>query len=417
MVVAVGCLHDRHADRRVEHLRRDAVEVHVVEARRGVPSAFAKLAVVAEIVGRSTGRAGETDGERRETIDAELESRRAGGHERRPIGVFASRPAWSSTDRAARRRDCHPKQRAWRRTPVPRCRESLLWTSLARLARGTRAVVQISIYGGSDATTVAEVVARVRAAADEGFRSFWLPQTAGLDASDRARGRRAAKFRRSDSVPRSCRFRAGHPIPLAQQALTLADAAGEGRVTLGVGVTHKPVSEGWYGIPYKSVVGLCEEELRALDGLLGASRRADVDGKYVSAHIELPLKVARPGLVLAALGPKMLEIAGRYTDGTVTWMTGVATLRNDVVPRFCARHRPRHLRPAPRVIVGIPVCVTSDVAGARERLGPGMAGTARMASYARMVAAEGVAEPVDIALIGDEDAVAPASMSLGRARA
>jgi F420-dependent oxidoreductase-like protein len=265
-------------------------------------------------------------------------------------------------------------------------------------------VVQISIYGGSDATTVAEVVARVRAAADEGFRAFWLPQTAALDALTAL----AVAAREVPAIGLGTAvvpIQGRHPIPLAQQALTLADAAGDGRVTLGLGVTHKPVSEGWYGIPYKSVVGLCEEELRVLDGLLSTSRRADVDGKYVSAHIELPLKVARPGLVLAALGPKMLEIAGRYTDGTVTWMTGVSTLRSDVVPRLREASAAAG-REAPRVIVGFPGGVTGDVAGARERLGPGMAGTARMASYARMVAAEGVAEPVDIALIGDEDAVA-----------
>jgi 5,10-methylenetetrahydromethanopterin reductase len=265
-------------------------------------------------------------------------------------------------------------------------------------------MVQISIYGGSDATTVDEVVTRVRAAADEGFRSFWLPQTAGLDALTAlaVAAREVASIGLGTAV---VPIQGRHPIPLAQQALTLADAAGEGRVTLGVGVTHKPVSEAWYGIPYKSVVGLCEEELRALDGLLGSSRRADIDGEYISTHIELPLKVARPGLVLAALGPKMLDIAGRYADGTVTWMTGVATLRSAVVP-LLRKAASAASRPDPRVIVGIPVCVTSDIAGARERLGPGMAGTARMASYARMVAAEGVAEPVDIALIGDEDKVA-----------
>jgi 5,10-methylenetetrahydromethanopterin reductase len=273
--------------------------------------------------------------------------------------------------------------------------------------------MRISIYGGSDATTVEEVVARVRAAADEGFASFWLPQTAGLDALTALAV--AAHVVPSIGLGTAVvPIQGRHPIPLAQQVLTLADAAGEGRVTLGIGVTHKPVSEGWYGIPYKSVVGLCEEELRVLDGLLSPSRKADVAGDYLSAHIELPLKVARPGLVVAALGPKMLDLAGRYADGTVTWMTGVATLRDAVVPRL-RKAAEAASRPAPRVVVGIPVCVTSDVAGARERLGPGMAGVARMASYARMVAAEGVAEPVDIALIGDQDSVAQRIDELGAA--
>src|SRR5688572_5999238 len=141
--------------------------------------------------------------------------------------------------------------------------------------RATReAAMRISIYGGSDAATVDEVVARVRAAADEGFRSFWLPQTASVDALTAlaVAGREVASIGLGTAV---VPIQGRHPIPLAQQALTLADAAGEGRVTLGVGVSHKPVSEGWYGIPYKSVVGLCDETLRALDGLLGSTRRAE----------------------------------------------------------------------------------------------------------------------------------------------
>jgi F420-dependent oxidoreductase-like protein len=264
--------------------------------------------------------------------------------------------------------------------------------------------MRISIYGGSDATTVDEVVARVGAAAREGFPAFWLPQTAGLDALTAL----AIAAREVPAIGLGTAVvpvQGRHPIPLAQQTLTLADAAGAGRVTLGIGVTHKPVSEGWYGIPYRSVVQLCDETLRVLDGLLGQSRRADVDGDYVHAHIELPLAVARPGLVVAALGPKMLELAGRHADGTVTWMTGVSTLRKDVVPRLRSAAEAA-ARPEPRVVVGLPVCVTDDAAGARGRIAPGMAGTARMASYARMIASEGVSDAVDIALIGNEDDVA-----------
>jgi alkanesulfonate monooxygenase SsuD/methylene tetrahydromethanopterin reductase-like flavin-dependent oxidoreductase (luciferase family) len=100
----------------------------------------------------------------------------------------------------------------------------------------------------------------------------------------------------------------------------------------------------------------------------------------------------------------MLDLAGRLTDGTVTWMTGPAALGRDIVPRL-RQAAAEAGRAEPRVVVGLPVCVTDDVAGARKRLGESMAGTARLASYKRMVAAEGVAEPVDIALIGDEDAV------------
>ena len=259
--------------------------------------------------------------------------------------------------------------------------------------------MRISLWGGGDATTVKDVVGRVGAAAEEGFEAIWFPQTASIDALT-ALAVAASQVGGIHVGTAVVPIQGRHPIPLAQQALTLADAAGPGRVTLGVGVTHAPVSEGWYGIPYAGIVELCAEELEALAPLLSDARRADVAGSRVTARITLPLSVPAPGLVLAALGPKMLDLAGRLTDGTVTWMTGVNTLGRDVVPRLRAAAAAAG-RPDPRVVVGLPVCVTDDVAGARRRIGKAMSGAATMASYRRMVAAEAVAEPVDMALIGD----------------
>jgi alkanesulfonate monooxygenase SsuD/methylene tetrahydromethanopterin reductase-like flavin-dependent oxidoreductase (luciferase family) len=112
----------------------------------------------------------------------------------------------------------------------------------------------------------------------------------------------------------------------------------------------------------------------------------------------------------------MLELAGRLTDGTVTWMTGVETIRHHVVPSIAAAAS-RADRPPPRVVVGLPACVTDDRDGARQRVGAAMAGPAALPSYQRMLAAEGVAEPVDIALVGDEGEVADRIAELGQAGA
>jgi alkanesulfonate monooxygenase SsuD/methylene tetrahydromethanopterin reductase-like flavin-dependent oxidoreductase (luciferase family) len=101
----------------------------------------------------------------------------------------------------------------------------------------------------------------------------------------------------------------------------------------------------------------------------------------------------------------MLTLAGRFSDGTVTWMTGPATLGRQIVPAITAAARAAG-RPAPRVIAGLPICVTSQRDEARERARPGLAGAATMPSYDRMVKAEGLADPVDLALIGAEDEVA-----------
>jgi F420-dependent oxidoreductase-like protein len=198
---------------------------------------------------------------------------------------------------------------------------------------------------------------------------------------------------------------------LAQQALTVADAAGPGRFTLGVGVTHAVVSEGWYGVPYRDVVTLFGEELEALDGLLSTRRQAEVEGAHLTARLKLSVPVAPPGLVVAALGPKMLRLAGRLSDGTVTWMTGPKTLATQVVPQITAAAAEAG-RPAPRVIAGLPICVTGSREEARDRIRPILAGSARMPSYGRQLAAEGLDDPVDLAYIGDEAEVAGRLASL-----
>ncbi|HEX7094766.1 MAG TPA: TIGR03564 family F420-dependent LLM class oxidoreductase [Acidimicrobiales bacterium] len=264
-------------------------------------------------------------------------------------------------------------------------------------------MIGISLWLGADAVSVDDVVSRVQDAADSGFESAWLPQTASLDAlaALAVAARVVPRIRLGTAV---VPIQGRHPLPLAQQALTVADAAGPGRFTLGIGVTHKMVSEGWYGVPYRDAVRLCREELAALAPLLSTERKADFTGELLTARVTISMSVEPPGLVLAALGPKMIELAGRYTDGTVTWMTGVRTLATHVVPHL-RDVMAKAGRGEPRVIAGLPVCVTDDVAGARERLMPVMAGAAQLPSYRRMLALEGAEQPTDIAIVGDEATV------------
>src|SRR5947207_2874875 len=143
--------------------------------------------------------------------------------------------------------------------------------------------MRVSLYGGSDATTVDDVVARVQAAADEGFGAIWFPQTAALDTLTALAiaGREVGGIGLGTAV---VPIQGRHPIPLAQQALTVVDAAGGGRFILGIGATHAPVSEGWYGIPYNGIVDLMTEELEALAPLLSDARKADVAGSRLTAR-------------------------------------------------------------------------------------------------------------------------------------
>ncbi|MEQ8842311.1 MAG: TIGR03564 family F420-dependent LLM class oxidoreductase [Acidimicrobiales bacterium] len=258
----------------------------------------------------------------------------------------------------------------------------------------------VGLFAGSDATSVAQAVERVRSAADGGFEMVWLPQTNGLDAFTvlAVAGREVPGIGLGTAV---VPIQGRHPIPLALQTLTTADAIGAGRLTAGLGVTHPAVSEGWFGVPYRGIVDVCAEVIEAVDGLLSDERRCDVEGDHVTARLTTPIEAAAPSVVLAALGPRMLELAGRATDGTVTWMTGPVALERDIVPTL-RRAADDASRPAPRVIVGIPVCVSDDGSAARDRLAPMMDRVATMPSYARKVAAEGVTDPVDLVVLGDE---------------
>jgi 5,10-methylenetetrahydromethanopterin reductase len=264
--------------------------------------------------------------------------------------------------------------------------------------------MRISLFGGHDSATVDEAVDRARTAADDGFDAIWLAQGFHLDALT-ALGVVANRVPDIDLGTAVVPIQGRHPLPLALQAVTVSSAAGPGRFSLGVGVTHQPVSEHTFGFPYSSAARLCSEELECLAGLLGPERSADHDGELLTVRATLMADAPAPGLLVAALGPKMLELAGRFTDGTVTWMTGVGTIARDVVPRLTEAARWAE-RPQPRVVVGLPVCVTDDVDDARDRIDDALAGPSQLASYRRMLEAEGVTRPVDIALVGDEDAVA-----------
>src|SRR3954452_9293643 len=177
--------------------------------------------------------------------------------------------------------------------------------------------MRITVFSAPDCKTVQEAVDRVSAAATDGFDGIWFAQGFGFDSLTAlaVAGREVPGIDLGTAV---VPIQGRHPIPLAQQALTVADAA-PGRFTLGIGATHAPVSEGWYGIPYKGIVDLMEQELQALAPLLSDARKAEVTGSRITARLALPVSVPAPGLVLAALGPRMLRLAGAYTDGTITW--------------------------------------------------------------------------------------------------
>jgi F420-dependent oxidoreductase-like protein len=253
---------------------------------------------------------------------------------------------------------------------------------------------------------------QLQRAADDGLASAWISNIFGLDALTAlaVAGSQVPGIELGTAVvptyPR-------HPAVLAQQALTVATAL-QGRLTLGIGLSHKIVIDDMYGYSFDRPARHMREYLSVLLPLLDGQQAA-FEGETMRAAIGLT--TPRPGRVpvlLAALAPQMLRLAGQRTDGTVLWMTGPATVRDYVVPAIREAAQAAG-RPSPRVVCALPVCVTDDPDGARARANRVFAIYGQLPSYRAMLDKEGAGQPGDIALTGDENAVAAQITALAEA--
>src|SRR5262249_6226697 len=158
-----------------------------------------------------------------------------------------------------------------------------------------------------------------------------------------------------------------HPTVLAAQAMTASSLTG-GRFVLGLGLSHKVVIEGMLGQSYDRPARHMREYLSILmPGLRGET--VNFEGETLTARnftLRLP-GVTPPKVVIAALGPLMLRLAGSRADGTITWMVGPKTLEQHTLPgvRVAAREAGRD---EPMVVGGFPVAITSDVEAARQKV-------------------------------------------------
>lgn len=244
---------------------------------------------------------------------------------------------------------------------------------------------------------------QIQQAADDGFASVWLSNIFGLDALTAltvAGGQVPGIELGTAVIPTYPR----HPAALAQQALTAAAATG-GRLTLGIGLSHKVVIEDMFGYDFGQPIRHMREYLAVLAPLLDR-HPVSFTGATVRANITLAVPGGgRVPVLVAALGTQMLGLAGQQADGTVLWMTGPATVRDHIVPALTAAAAAAG-RPSPRVVCILPVCVTSDPAAARDRAARVFAIYGELPSYRAMLDREGASGPGDVAIVGDEDAVA-----------
>jgi F420-dependent oxidoreductase-like protein len=269
--------------------------------------------------------------------------------------------------------------------------------------------IGVGIRSGND---VESVLGELRRAEEGGFQSAWIPNIFGIDAMTLAAlaGRETSTLEIGTAVvPTHSR----HPFYMAQQALTTQAALG-GRFVLGLGPSHAVVIENMLGLSYARPARHVREYVTVVKSLLETGKTKFKGEMYrVNGSLDVASGGACP-LLIGALGPKMRKIAGELADGTITWMTGPRTLGEQIAPDVRAAAEAAG-KPAPRVVAGIPVLLTDDPAGARAAASKIFSLYGTLPSYRAMLDLEGVTDPGELAIAGDEKVIEQAICALADA--
>src|SRR6476646_1970493 len=245
-----------------------------------------------------------------------------------------------------------------------------------------------------------------RAADEAGYASMWITQIPGyLDAltAIALMGPQTSRIELATSV---VPIQTRHPVAMAQQVLT-TQIAGGGRVTLGVGPSHHWVVEDQLGLPYERPAHLVRNYLEVLNAALAGPGAVDVENEVYRVHSPMNVTDLPPTpVLLAALAPVMLRLAGEHASGTILWMADERAIAEYVRPRITKAAADAG-RPAPRIVAGGAVALGSgrQLENVREVANDVLGHADFSPNYMRLLE-HGDAEDVgDVVAAGDEEAV------------
>ena len=259
--------------------------------------------------------------------------------------------------------------------------------------------IGLFIGGAGSAGTLEDQIKQVVEAEKAGFDSLWAAHIMDVDVMTML-SMAAEQTNRIEMGTAVTPTFLRHPIAMAQQALTLQKVA-KGRFTLGIGVNHKPVVENRLGMKFHRPWRHMFEYLNIIHALTREGK-VDYQGEIFSANTQFTMPTLRQVPVwLAALGPKMLNTAGEFADGTITWMTGTETLKNYIVPTI-TKAATTVGRGSPRIVAAVPLVVTDDREAGFKAADRYFGRYGQLPSYRAMLDREGVESSAEMALIGDE---------------
>jgi F420-dependent oxidoreductase-like protein len=276
------------------------------------------------------------------------------------------------------------------------------WRKEARVRIG----LMIGPERGQYRRKATQLVADAEAAEKAGFTSIWVPQVPGDFDALTAITLVGQATRRIGIGTAVVPIQTRHPIAMAQAALS-NQAVCQGRFTLGLGTSHHWVIEDMLGLPYERPAHQMRNYLQVLNAALRGPGSVDVENDEYRVHspIDVTDRVPNP-VLLAALGPVMLRLAGEHASGTILWMADERAVAEHVVPRI-TKAAAGAGRPAPRIIVGVPVtiCADDEVDDARAWANQVLGQAEISPNYQRLLARGDAINMGHILAAGDESAV------------
>ena len=266
--------------------------------------------------------------------------------------------------------------------------------------------VMIGAERGDMARKVKKLVADIEWAESAGLDTAWIPQVPNdFDALTMV-ALMAAHTSRIELGTAVVPLQAQHPIALARQALSV-HAVADGRTVLGVGPSHHWIIRDMLGIPYQKPAAYTRDYLEVLNAALAGPGPVDVENDSFTVHNPTVLAAQTPMPVLvAALGPVMLQIAGELADGTVLWMADERAIGDHIAPKITKAAADAG-RPAPRIVAGIPVCLcaNSEIDAAKERANRILAEAETSPNYQRLLDRGDARDVGDLCAAGDEESI------------
>src|SRR5437764_6208428 len=208
-----------------------------------------------------------------------------------------------------------------------------------------------------------KAIARVRLAESLGYEASYVTHIAGRESLTVVTAYALATERirvGTGVVPIYTRT----PATMAQTAATIDDLAG-GRLNLGMGVSHRPVVEGWHGQSIDRPASEMREYVEIVRAILGGE--PPPEGEKWRTSFALSGLAPRPELpiFIAALSPRMLRLAGEIADGVILWLCNPNYIRDVVVPEVTAgRERAGKGIDGFDVVAAVPAARVDDPASA-----------------------------------------------------